>query len=315
MQENGQIASSVVLGVHGGTGIELSKMTPDFDRRVRAGLKEALRLGWETLQMPGKTSLDAVETAVRSLEDSPEFNAGKGAVFNHEGVNELDAAIMEGREKRAGAIAGVTQVRNPISAARAVMEKSEHVMMISDGAEAFVRSRGIELVDSKYFFTEERWQELQDAKKQESERRAGIPPRQWGTVGSVAIDSKGDLAAATSTGGMTNKRFGRVGDSPLLGCGTYADNASGAVSATGHGEFFIRFAVAHEILSLVKYAKFSIENACEEVIGNQLKKAGGEGAVIALGKDGHFAMSRNCASLYRGYVKQDGSIHVFLFDH
>jgi L-asparaginase / beta-aspartyl-peptidase len=321
MHHYGITASEVVLGVHGGTGITRAAMTPSFEERLREGLTAALERGHATLRRAGATSLDAVEAAVRELEDRPEFNAGKGAVFNHEGVNELDAAIMEGKEKRAGAIAGVTHIRNPITAARAVMERSEHVLMISAGAEAFLKSRNIEMVDASYFFTQERWDELQEAKKIELEKRARPPGRakrsthyQWGTVGSVAVDANGTVAVATSTGGMTNKRFGRVGDSPLLGSGTYADNAAGAVSATGHGEFFIRYAVAHEILSLVKYSGKSIAEAARWVVEKELKAVGGEGAVIGLSPSGEFVMSRNCESCYRGYVQKDGSVHVFIFD-
>ncbi len=307
---NGTSATNVCLGIHGGTGVSRSQMTPEFDKAIRQGLLEALQAGYSALKSGRGTSLDAVEAAVRSLENAPQFNAGRGAVFSHEGKNELDASIMEGASKRAGAITGVTHIKNPISAARCVMEKSPHVFLASSGAEEFAKTQAIEMVDSQYFWTDFRWQELQEALKNEG----SSSPHQWGTVGAVAVDSFGTVAAGTSTGGMTNKRFGRVGDSPILGAGTYADNHSGAVSATGHGEFFLRFAVAHEILSLIKYKGLSVSDAASEVVQNQLRTAGGEGAVIVLDPAGNFAMSRNCESLYRGYVQQDGTMRVFVFD-
>lgn len=310
MLMNGLSASNVVVGVHGGFGIERSLMTPDFDRRVREGLTEALQAGYQASREAGSMSLDTVEAAVRSLENNPVFNAGRGSVFNHEGKNELDASIMEGANKLAGAISCVTCIKNPITAARSVMEKSGHVFLAGQGAENFAREQGIEMVDAHYFWTDERWQELQEVLK----NSALSKPRQWGTVGAVAVDASGTVAAATSTGGMVNKRYGRVGDSPIIGAGTYADNRSGAVSATGHGEFFIRFAVAHEILSLVQYRGLSIAEAAEEVVGGQLKKAGGEGAVIALDPRGNFVMARNCEALYRGYATRDGSTHVFIYE-
>jgi beta-aspartyl-peptidase (threonine type) len=306
---SGLVASQVVLGIHGGTGIEQKKMTLDFAKRLRAGLDAALQAGYARLQKGG-TSIDAVEAAVRVLEDTPEFNAGRGAVFSGEGRNELDAAIMSGRDKDAGAVAGILHLKNPISAARLVMEKSPHVFLIGEGAEAFAKLHHLDWVQPSYFRTEERWQELADARKAAHEPM----PHQWGTVGAVALDSSGNLAAATSTGGMVNKQFGRVGDTPIIGGGTYADNAAGAVSATGHGEFFIRFAVAHEIISLMKYKGLSVEQAANEVVGVQLKNAGGEGAVIALDPRGNFAMARNCEGLYRGYVTQDGQCRAFLYD-
>jgi len=316
MSKEGVNASHVVLGVHGGTGIEKSKMTPDREKRIRLGLEAALRTGFSRLQETGN-SIDAVETAVRSLEDCPEFNAGRGAVFNHEGGHELDAAIMEGKDRHAGAVAGVMHIKNPVSAARAVMEKSPHVFLMGQGAEDFARSCGVELVNARYFWTEERWQELQRAideqKKNPQSPDAKPHPRQWGTVGAVAVDRSGNLASATSTGGMTNKQFGRIGDTPIIGAGTYADNASAAISATGHGEYFIRFAAAHEIASLVKYKGLSLADATELTV-QVLKKAGGEGAFIALDPKGHFSMARNCEGLYRGFVTKEGVVKVFVYE-
>lgn len=310
---DGLRAGDVVLGVHGGTASELSSMTLELQKRLRDGLHAALVAGYAKLQ-EGGSSLDAVEAAVRVLEDAPEFNAGHGAVFSWEGRNSLDAAVMEGRQKRAGAVAGVTQIKNPVSCARTVLEKSEHVFLFADGAQEFARYQGIELIDPAYFATAERRRELEDVKSGKIPKPHSIRPKQWGTVGAVALDAQGDLAAATSTGGMVGKRFGRVGDTPIIGGGTYADNAAAAVSCTGHGEYFIRFAVAHEIVSQIKYKGTSVEDAVHDVVVNQLQNAGGEGAVIALGKNGDFVMGRNCEGLYRGYVTRDGKFHTFLYD-
>jgi beta-aspartyl-peptidase (threonine type) len=306
---DGLKASEVVLGIHGGTALDPSKMTTDLEKRLLEGLRASLEKGFRVLQRPGASSLDAVEATVRSLENAPEFNSGRGAAFNHEGQNELDAAIMEGCEKKAGALAGVTHLKNPITAARTILEKSQHVFLMGAGAEEFARLHGVETVDPSYFRTEARWQELQEALAADT----FADPHQWGTVGAVAVDASGTVAAATSTGGLTNKRFGRIGDTPVLGAGTYADNRSGAVSATGHGEFFIRFAVAHEILSLIQYRGLSVADAADEVINKQLAYAGGKGGVIVLDPQGNFAMARNCAGLYRGYVTRKGDIQVFIY--
>jgi beta-aspartyl-peptidase (threonine type) len=331
----------VVLGIHGGAGVTKKEMTPELEKHLRAGLEQALKEGYATLKKPGSTSLDAVETAIRVLEDNPWFNAGKGAVFTHDGRNELDASIMEGQMKKAGAVAGVTVVKNPISAARAVMEKTKHVMLIGHGAEVFARDAGLEIVDPKYFWTEERWKQLQDnlekereasgkksdAKKEPAKKERGNsenqgaeirldrPGYEWSTVGAVAVDAAGNLAAGTSTGGMSNKQYGRIGDSPIIGAGTYADNRSCAVSCTGHGEFFIRYAVSHDIAKLMEYKGLSVQQAADEVIRRKLKDAGGEGAAIALDPKGNFAMSHNTEGLYRGYVTSDGKMTVMLFEN
>ena len=338
----GEAIPGVVLGIHGGSAGSKEGVKPEQQKRLRAGLEQALQAGYAALNRPGGTSLDAVETAIRVLEDDPWFNAGKGAVFTHEGRNELDASIMEGRLKGAGAVASVTVVKNPISAARAVMEKSRHVLLVSRGAELFAQEAGLEIVDPAYFRTEERWQELQDelreerenAKQKDSkgncgeeqanapglEQRAGLdriasPPRhEWGTVGAVALDAAGNLAAGTSTGGISNKRSGRVGDSPIIGAGTYADNASCAVSCTGHGEYFIRYAAAHDTAALMEYKGLSVQAAADEVLLRKLKNAGGRGAAIALDPKGNFAASHNTAGLHRGYVTRDGKITVLLYD-
>lgn len=314
----------VVLGIHGGTGVERHEMTPELDKEIRAGLTAALQAGHAVLKKPGATSLDAIEAAIRTMEDNPSFNAGKGAVFTHDGRNELDASIMEGRERKAGAVAGVTVVKNPISAARAVMEKSKHVMMVSKGAEVFAADVGLEIVDPTYFRTEKRWKQLQDLLREEREAKdkgkkgaslqIAPKPYEWSTVGAVAVDAAGNLAAGTSTGGMSNKRYGRVGDSPIIGAGTFADNATCAVSCTGHGEFFIRWSVAHEIASLVRYKGLTVQQAADDVILKQLKQVDGEGAAIALDVKGNFAMSYNSAGMYRGYITADGESTVLIFE-
>jgi beta-aspartyl-peptidase (threonine type) len=314
------VVSEVVIGVHGGTGMDKKDITPELDRHYRAVLTEALKVGKVKLDAGG-SSLDAVETAIRFMEDSPIFNAGKGAVFTRDGRNELDASIMEGAGKRAGAVTGVQVIKNPISAARAVMEKSKHVLFAGRGAEVFAAQQGLDLVDPSYFWTEMRWKAIQEVWQKEAEERKrsqgtkkSLKKIEYGTVGAVALDAKGDLAAGTSTGGMTGKMPGRIGDSPIIGAGTYADNAAAAISCTGHGEFFIRYAVSHEIVSQMKYKNVSVQAAAEDVINRQLKEAGGEGAAIALDKAGRFAAAYNSEGLYRGCITKDGKIRVRLYE-
>ncbi|RKH18007.1 isoaspartyl peptidase/L-asparaginase [Corallococcus sp. CA041A] len=388
--------------MHGGAGvISRENLTPEREAAMRAALTQALQAGHAVLAKGGR-SMDAVTAAIRVMEDSPYFNAGKGAVFNHDGVNELDAAVMDGKTRMAGAVAGVHHIQNPIDLARLVMEKSPHVMMVGDGAEAFAQSQGMPLVDAKYFYTEERWQGLQRALEQEKAKGAppaeqgqpstqglspaqpsapGQPPAQgaspatpgqpltpaqppasapqpgqpatpaqpsspaqlptqgatpatpsqpqpgssltpgvdpitgdhkFGTVGAVALDMEGNLAAGTSTGGMTNKRFGRVGDAPIIGAGTYADERC-AVSATGHGEFFIRYTVARDICARVEYQDLPLPEAASYVINDVLVKAGGEGGVIAMDRQGHVAMPFNSSGMYRGYISEDGTPTVAIF--
>lgn len=297
-----------VMAVHGGAGtITRNSMTTEREKEYRAGLEQALRAGHAILNRGG-SSVDAVEAAVRVLEDNPLFNAGKGAVFTHEGRNELDASIMEGKTKMAGAVAALTIVRNPISAARAVMEKSEHVMMAGRGAELFATKMGLEIVDPSYFWTERRWKGLQNQLLEEAKKEKPI-----GTVGAVAVDRNGNLAAGTSTGGMTNKKYGRIGDAPIIGAGTYAENESCAVSATGHGEFFIRWTVAHDIAALMKYRGLTVQQAGHEVIHKKLKAAGGEGGVIILDAKGNVSMPFNSDGMYRGWIGQDGVPHVSIY--
>jgi len=305
--------------IHGGAGvIKRGSLTPEREKAYRAKLEEAVLAGYKALQA-GKSSLDAVEIAIRMLEDSPLFNAGKGAVFTADGKNELDSSIMNGKTLAAGAVAGLHHVKNPITLARAVMEKSPHVMMVGDGAEKFAKEQGIELVDEKYFWTQERWDALQKMLQQEkeksetakpkgtvSENLAELPYNKFGTVGAVALDKEGNLAAGTSTGGMTNKKYGRVGDAPIIGAGTYANNDSCAVSATGWGEFFIRLGVARDICSLMEYRALPIQNAADLVIKQKLQKLGGDGGVIGLDKFGNIAISFNSEGMYRAYIDGTG---------
>jgi beta-aspartyl-peptidase (threonine type) len=251
---------------------------------------------------------------VKILEDSPLFNAGKGAVFNHAGVNELDASIMDGATERAGAVAGLRHVRNPIELARLVMEKSPHVMLVGEGAEEFALEQGVDLVPGSYFYTERRWKQLEEAQK--AERTASLPGQDIGffsTVGAVARDGNGNLAAATSTGGMTNKRWGRVGDSPIIGAGTYADNDSCAVSATGSGEYFIRAVAAHEICARVRLAGVSAAEAARDVVQGKLKEIGGDGGVIVVDKDGRISLEFNTEGMFRGARDSAGRREVAIY--
>jgi beta-aspartyl-peptidase (threonine type) len=297
--------------IHGGAGtIERSEMSPDNEKAHRAGLERSLKAGYDILQRGG-SSLDAVEAAIRVLEDDPLFNAGKGSVFTHEGTNELDASIMDGRTLKAGAVARLQHIRNPISLARLVMEKSPHVMLDGDGAEAFARSMGITLVDQKYFYTDERWQQLQKEKA-----KISPAPRKdedkHGTVGAVALDKSGNLAAGTSTGGTTNKMPGRLGDSPIIGAGTYANNLTCAVSCTGDGEYFIRAVVAYNISALMELKGMPLAEAAQAAL-DKAAKLGGTGGLIAIDKDGNFAMPFNTSGMYRGKVDADGKISVDIY--
>ena len=311
------------LVIHGGAGTILkSTMTPELEKQYRDKLMEAITAAYEILKNNG-TSLDAVEAALKIMEDSPLFNAGKGAVFTHEGTNELDASIMDGSTLKAGAVAALKHIKNPISLARLVMEQSPHVMMVGDGAEAFAKARGIETVPQEYFYTERRWKQLQEAidKEKKKDSLQNSPKEKaptdtaevkHGTVGCVALDKMGNLAAGTSTGGTTNKRFGRVGDSPIIGAGTYANNATCAVSATGDGEYFIRTVVAHDISSLMEYQGLPVQQAAEKVI-DKVGKLGGTGGVIVIDKDGNIAMPFNTPGMYRAYFDENGNPVVKIY--
>ena len=307
------------LVIHGGAGtIERSKMTPEGEREYRAGLERALAAGYEILKRGG-SSLDATESAVRDLEDDPHFNAGKGAVFTSAGTNEMDAAIMDGSTLRAGTVASLKHIKNPVGLARLVMEKSGHVMMDGEGAEAFAKENGVELVDQKYFFTQERWDALQKIKAAEKSRDGSGDKKfiitdqdRHGTVGAVALDQQGNLAAATSTGGTTNKRAGRIGDSPIIGGGTYANNATCAISATGDGEYFIRATVAHDISTLMEYRGMKLDEAAQTVL-DKVAKLGGTGGLIAIDGKGNMALPFNTSGMYRGHVGFDGKFVVEIY--
>jgi beta-aspartyl-peptidase (threonine type) len=314
----------IAIAVHGGAGvIDRATLTPERDAAYRAALTEALQTGHAILAKGG-SSLDAVEAAVKIMEDAPLFNAGKGAVFTADGRNELDAAIMEGRTLRAGAVAGLTRIRNPIALARRVMDASPHVFMIGAGAEEFARSQGFEFVGPDHFFTPERYEQLKKAKAAEAAapgvahaEGAGLFDGQvdtkFGTVGAVALDKNGDLAAATSTGGTTNKKWGRVGDVPVIGAGTYANNASAAVSATGHGEYFIRSTVAHDIAALVEYRGLPLRAAVDTVVMRKLVERGGQGGVIAIDRAGNLALQFNTPGMYRGAIDTKGRLTTGIF--
>ncbi|MDJ1505102.1 isoaspartyl peptidase/L-asparaginase [Xanthocytophaga agilis] len=317
--------NKITLVIHGGAGTILRKnMTPEKEKAYKEVLNQALQTGYKILQNGG-SSLDAVEATIRVMEDSPLFNAGKGSVFTHEGKNEMDAAIMDGSTLKAGAIAGVSVIKNPVSTARKVMENSAHVMLIGRGAEEFAKEQGMEIVDPSYFYTENRYQQLQraieedkiqlDHSKDKGSLDEPLPgdEKKFGTVGAVALDQYGNLAAATSTGGMTNKRWNRVGDAPIIGAGTYANNQTCAVSATGHGEYFIRSVVGYDISALMEYKALSVKNAAEEVVLKKLVQRGGEGGVIALDRNGNFAMPFNSEGMYRGYIKADGKSEVLIY--
>jgi beta-aspartyl-peptidase (threonine type) len=286
------------IAIHGGAGvISRATMTPEAETSYRRDLGEALDAGYAVLESGG-TSMDAVIAAVKILEDSPLFNAGRGAVFSAEGINELDAAVMDGQTLRAGAVAGVRHVRNPIELARLVMERSPHVLLTGKGAEDFALESGLQLVPRSWFYTERRWQQLEQARR--GERLSAADIGYYGTVGAVALDADGNLAAATSTGGTTNKKWGRIGDTPLIGAGTYADNGSCAVSATGTGEFFIRGVISHEVSALMKYRGLGVEEAARTAIQGRLAAMGGDGGVIVVDREGNIAMEFNSEGMFRG---------------
>ena len=293
--------------IHGGAGTILKEnMAEETEKEYRQAMNDALDIG-EKILKDGGSCLDAVEQTIRFMEDSPLFNAGKGAVFTHEGKNEMDASFMFGKDQNAGAVGGVTNIKHPITAARAVLEKSEHVMMVGKGAESFAESQGIEIVDPSYFRTERRWNSLQRILKSEKDNSElsedDDKDKKHGTVGCVALDQDGNIAAGTSTGGMTNKKYNRIGDSPIIGAGTFADNATCGVSSTGHGEYFIRYTVARDIAALMEYGGKSLEEAGDYIINKKLVEKGGTGGVVALDKNGNIAMPFNTPGMYRGYAK------------
>lgn len=308
--------------IHGGVGTILKAETsPEKEAAYTQALNEALNIG-ETVLKNGGSSTDAVAATITYMEDSPLFNAGKGAVFTAEGKNELDASIMDGKTQKAGAVGGVMTVKNPITLARAVMDKSNHVMLAGRGAEQFAKEQGITLVDPSYFFTQQRWDTYLRAKAEDEgkqkeqqqilEKTKNID-KKFGTVGCVCLDKSGNLAAGTSTGGMTYKKWNRLGDAPIIGAGTYADNNSCGVSCTGHGEYFIRYTVARDVCALVEYKGMSVEKAADYVINEKLKSKGGEGGLIAMDAKGNVAMSFNQEGMYRGFAKSNGERKVMIF--
>jgi L-asparaginase / beta-aspartyl-peptidase len=328
-QNNSQ--KKFALAVHGGAGTILkSQMTPEKEKSYQQGLNDALTAGNEILSKGG-TAMDAVVAAIKVLEDNPLFNAGKGAVFTNEGKNELDASIMDGKTLKAGAVAGVTTIKNPITAARAVMDKSEHVMMVGKGAEKFAAQQGCTIVDPAYFYTEERWKSFQKTKQTDSLQQStkdslknsngfsewffsplGVGGK-YGTVGCVALDMYGNLAAGTSTGGMTNKKFGRVGDAPIIGAGTYADNNTCAISCTGWGEFFIRLVMAKTISDRMELAHQTLKDAANEMVMKKLGALGGDGGLIAIDKDGNITMPFNTEGMYRAYITSEGKKEIKIY--
>ena len=289
------------IAIHGGAGtITRKNMTPEKENAYRSKLKETLNVGYSILNKGG-TSLDAVEATIRIMENSELFNAGKGAVFTNAGTNELDASIMDGRNLKAGAVARVKTVKNPISAARKVMEETWHVMLSGDGADKFAKEQGLDIVDPNYFYTQRRWDSLKK-----------IQVEKHGTVGCVALDKHGNLAAGTSTGGLTNKRWGRVGDSPIIGAGTYANNQTCAVSGTGQGEYFIRGNVAYDVSAIMEYKGKSVGEAAQNVI-RKLSDKGGNGGIITMDSKGNISMPFNTAGMYRGFRKAGQAAEIFIY--
>ncbi len=331
MSISGQAQDKVILVIHGGAGTILKKnMSEEKEAAYEAKLREALQAGYDAL-IAGKTSVEAVQTAINIMEDSPLFNAGKGAVYTNAETQEMDASIMRGQDKEAGAVAGVSTIKNPIDAAIAVMEKSDHVMLAGTGAEEFAEKQRVTIVDSSYFKSDVRLKQLKRVQDQEnsvldhdSDDRGEldgsenefdvdyIEDKKFGTVGAVALDSAGNLAAGTSTGGMTNKRYHRIGDSPIIGAGTYANHLVG-VSCTGHGEYFIRNVVAYDVAALMEYSDLTLEEATEKVIEKQTEM-GGKGGLIALDKDGNVSLPFNTAGMYRGYVTENGEIVIEIYE-
>lgn len=310
--------------IHGGAGTILKKnMTPEKEKAYKAKLEEAIREG-HTILKEGGSSVEAIEATLNILEDSPLFNAGKGAVFTAEGKNELDASIMEGKTLQVGAVAGVTTVKNPISLARKVMENSPHVLLAREGAEQFAKEQGLTLVAPSYFHTEQRMKSLKKVKEAEKDKKgkdgktgfydADIQDTKFGTVGCVALDKQGNLAAGTSTGGMTNKKWGRIGDSPIIGAGTYANNKTCAISSTGWGEYFIRGVVAYDISALMEYKGLSLKAATEEVIQKKLTQLGGTGGIVAIDKEGNVSMEFNTAGMYRASMDKEGKLYIGIYE-
>jgi beta-aspartyl-peptidase (threonine type) len=305
--------SKLALAVHGGAGtISRALMSAEREAAYRDGLQRALLQGWRVLN-GGGDALDAVEAAVCVLEDDPLFNAGRGSVFTHNEKHEMDAAIMSGMDLRAGAVAAVDGIKNPIKLARCVMEETEHVLMCGSGAEEFAREAGFEFAPPEYFFDEFRYEQLLQARRDDEVRLDHSPIKKIGTVGAVALDERGHLAAATSTGGMTNKRFGRVGDTAIIGAGTYADDKTCAISCTGHGEFFIRTVTAYDIACLIKYKGLTLNEACEQVVQVTLREMGGEGGLVAIDRQGNLSLPFNSEGMYRAWITSSHEAQVAIY--
>lgn len=316
-----EIVDNFGIIIHGGAGTILKEnMSDSLETAYKEKLKEAISVGHKILKNGG-TSLEAVSKTINVLEDSPLFNAGKGSVFTHEGRNELDASIMDGKTLNAGAIAGVRHIKNPIDLARDVMDNSEHVMLYGAGAEEFARSIGYKMMDTTYFYTKARFEGLQKIlEKENSELKNSVSfedfymkDSKFGTVGCAALDKHGNLAAGTSTGGMTNKRWNRIGDAPIIGAGTYANNATCAVSSTGWGEYFIRAMVAYDISALMEYKGMSLQEAAKEVIQKKVPNLGGDGGIVAIDKDGNFAMEFNTSGMYRASMNSIGELRIGIY--
>lgn len=306
------------IAIHGGAGTILrSLMTPEKEVQYKLGLQNALEAGNKILNKGG-SSLDAVEAAVISLENFPLFNAGKGAVFTNKGTHEMDASIMEGKNLEAGAVSGISNVQNPVHLAKIIMQKSGHVFLQGNEAEVFAKTMNLPFQNNDYFYTEERykqWQEVKDTDGYQLDHTVlEKGEKKFGTVGAVALDIHGNLAAATSTGGMTNKRFGRVGDSPIIGAGTYANNNTCAISCTGHGEYFMRAVVAYDISCLMEYKGYTLQQACNYVVKDKLVKMGGEGGLIGIDTFGNIELCFNSDGMYRGYIKQGESIFIGIYE-
>lgn len=301
-----------VIVIHGGAGvIKKENMSDEKEAAYIKKLNEALETGNKILKNGG-TAIETVIATIKIMEDSPLFNAGKGAVFTHEGKNELDVSIMDGKTLNAGAASGVSNVKNPIELAYKIMVNSQHVMLSGDGASQFAKEQGLEIVDPSYFYTERRWKSLQNVIEREKKKLENEKEKH-GTVGCVVLDKYGNLAAGTSTGGMTNKQYGRIGDSPVIGAGTYANNETCAVSCTGHGEFFIRYVVAHSVSALMEYKNLSLQDAGNEIINKKLKAVGGTGGLVSVDKDGNIAMPFNTPGMFRGYIKSSGEKEVLIY--
>ncbi len=307
---------NISIAIHGGAGTILaSKMTNELEANYRKGLQDALNIGYDILKQGG-SSLDAVEASVKSMEDFPLFNAGKGSVFNNKGAHEMDASIMYGKTLEAGAVSSVSNIKNPIVLAKTIMQKSEHVFLCKEGAEEFAKLNGIEFENDAYFYNDTRyqqWQEIKDSDTFQLDHTDNKHDKKFGTVGAVALDKEGNLSAATSTGGMTNKKFGRVGDTPMIGAGTYANNNTCAISCTGHGELFIRSVVAYDISCLMEYKGMSLSEACKFVVHDKLIKIGGEGGIIAIDKNANICLDFNSEGMYRASVDKDGKEFIAIY--